>query len=213
MYLKEITLENFKSFAKKVRVPLHPGYTVITGPNGSGKSNISDAILFVLGPKSSKVIRAGKLTDLIYNGGKSRNAASFVTVSVVFDNSDRTIPIDNDEVVFTRTVKRASDGDDYTSYFYVNERRSSLSEFDALLRDAKLSADGYNFVQQGDITRIIEMGNTERRKILDDIAGITAFDAEIENAEKEKAQVETNLLTAESVLNELRSELRRLESE
>jgi chromosome segregation protein len=213
MYLKEIALENFKSFAKKVRIPLQPGYTVITGPNGSGKSNISDAILFVLGPKSSKVIRAGKLTDLIYNGGKSRNAASFVTVSVVFDNTDRTIPIDSDEVVFTRTVRRASDGDDYTSYFYVNERRSSLGEFDALLRDAKLSADGYNFVQQGDITRIIEMGNTERRKILDDIAGITAFDAEIENAEKERATVETNLLTAQSVLSELRSELRRLESE
>lgn len=213
MYLKEITLENFKSFARRVKVPLHPGYTVITGPNGSGKSNISDAILFVLGPKSSKVIRAGKLTDLIYNGGKSKNPASYVTVSVTFDNTDRTIPIDADDVVFTRTVRRSGEGDGYTSYFYVNDRRSSLSEFDTLLREAKLSADGYNFVQQGDITRIIEMGNTERRKILDDIAGITAFDTEIENAEKERVQVENNLMAADTVLRELNSELRKLESE
>lgn len=213
MFLKEIMLENFKSFGRKVRVPLQPGYTVITGPNGSGKSNISDAILFVLGPRSSKVIRAGKLTDLIYNGGKSRNPASFVTVSVIFDNSDRSIPIDSDEVTFTRTVKRSNDGEGYTSYFYVNDRRSSLTEFDTLLREAKLSADGYNFVQQGDVTRIIEMGNTERRRILDDIAGITAFDTEIEHAETERTQVETNLLTANSVLGELRQELRKLEAE
>ncbi|MBX8638168.1 MAG: chromosome segregation protein SMC [Thermoplasmata archaeon] len=213
MFLKEIMLENFKSFGRKVRLPLQPGYTVVTGPNGSGKSNISDAILFVLGPKSSKVIRAGKLTDLIYNGGKSKNPASFVTVSVIFDNSDRSIPIDADEVTFTRTVKRSNDGEGYTSYFYVNDRRSSLTEFDTLLREAKLSADGYNFVQQGDVTRIIEMGNTERRRILDDIAGITAFDTEIENAERERAQVETNLLTANSVLGELRQELRKLEAE
>ncbi len=213
MFLKEILLENFKSFGRKVRLPLQPGYTVITGPNGSGKSNISDAILFVLGPKSSKVIRAGKLTDLIYNGGKSKNPSSFVTVSVIFDNSDRSIPIDADEVTFSRTVKRSADGDGYTSYFYVNDRRSSLTEFDTLLREAKLSADGYNFVQQGDVTRITEMGNTERRRILDDIAGITAFDTEIENAERERAQVETNLLTANSVLTELKQELRKLDAE
>ena len=213
MFLKEIFLENFKSFGRKVRLPLQPGYTVVTGPNGSGKSNISDAILFVLGPKSSKVIRAGKLTDLIYNGGKSKNPASFVTVSVVFDNNDRSIPIDSDEIVFTRTVKRSNDGEGYTSYFYVNDRRSSLSEFDTLLREAKLSADGYNFVQQGDVTRIIEMGNTERRRVLDNIAGITAFDTEIENAERERVQVEANLLTANSVLGELKQELRKLEAE
>ena len=75
MYLTEINLENFKSFGRKMRIPFHEGFTAITGPNGSGKSNISDAILFVLGPKSSKAIRAGKLTDLIYNGGKTKKPA------------------------------------------------------------------------------------------------------------------------------------------
>ncbi|HHH83875.1 MAG TPA: hypothetical protein ENL29_00210, partial [Thermoplasmatales archaeon] len=73
MYLREVQLENFKSFGKKVRIPFLPGFTAITGPNGSGKSNISDAILFVLGPKSPKMIRAGRLTDLIYKGKKDVN--------------------------------------------------------------------------------------------------------------------------------------------
>ena len=77
MYLRQIELENFKSFGKKLTVPLLEGYTAVTGPNGSGKSNISDAILFVLGPKSSRAIRAGKLSDLIFNGGKDRSPASY----------------------------------------------------------------------------------------------------------------------------------------
>src|SRR5438445_667105 len=84
-------MENFKSFGRKISVPFLQGYTSITGPNGSGKSNIADAILFVLGPKSSKAIRAGKLTDLIWNGGKDKKPADSCQVSLLFDNSDRQI--------------------------------------------------------------------------------------------------------------------------
>jgi len=89
LYLKEVVLENFKSFGKKTRVPFLQGFTAVTGPNASGKSNISDAVLFVLGPKSSKVVRAGKLTDLIFNGGNGRKTPEYCKVSLVFDNSDR----------------------------------------------------------------------------------------------------------------------------
>jgi chromosome segregation protein len=104
MYLKQLELENFKSFGKKMSIPLLEGYTAVTGPNGSGKSNISDAILFVLGPKSSRAIRAGKLTDLIFNGGKSKQPASYTKVSLLFDNSDRMIPVESDTVKLTRLV-------------------------------------------------------------------------------------------------------------
>ena len=87
LYLKEVHMENFKSFGKKTVVPFFPGFTAITGPNGSGKSNIADAILFVLGPKSSKTMRAGRLTDLIFNGGKKqKNPAKYCRVSLLFDN-------------------------------------------------------------------------------------------------------------------------------
>ena len=88
MYLKQLEVENFKSFKGKLTIPFMDGFTAITGPNGSGKSNISDAVLFALGPRSSKAIRAGKLTDLIFNGGKSGKPAPFCKVSLVFDNSD-----------------------------------------------------------------------------------------------------------------------------
>ena len=145
MYLKEIQLENFKSFGRKIKIPFLQGFTAITGPNGSGKSNISDAILFVLGPKSPKVIRAGKLTDLIFNGGKDKRPAKFTKVSLVFDNSDRVIPHDADEVVLTRLVKISpSSKDKYLSYFYVNGRSSQMSHFQMLLDHARISADGYN---------------------------------------------------------------------
>jgi chromosome segregation protein len=214
MYLKEIEVENFKSFARKTRIPLLEGYTAITGPNGAGKSNISDAILFVLGPRSSRVIRAGKLTDLIFNGGKEKKPAKECKVSLVFDNSDRLIPIEADKVKLTRLVKvseAAQEG--YYSYFYVNDRRSSLGEFDNLLANARISADGYNFVQQGDITRIVEMTNLERRRILDDISGITKFDEEIQSAEKERLSAEENIGRLSIILDELKKQMRQLDAD
>lgn len=213
MHLKEIELENFKSFARKTRIPLLQGFTAITGPNGAGKSNISDAILFVLGPRSSRVIRAGKLTDLIFNGGKERKPASETKVSLIFDNADRLIPIDSDKVKLTRIVRVSDNVEGYYSYFYVNDRRSSLGEFDNLLANARISADGYNFVQQGDITRIVEMTNLERRRILDDISGITRFDEDIQNAEKEKLAAEENIQRLSIILDEIKKQMKQLDSD
>jgi chromosome segregation protein len=213
MHLKEIELENFKSFARKTRIPLLQGFTAITGPNGAGKSNISDAILFVLGPRSSRVIRAGKLTDLIFNGGKERKPATETKVSLIFDNSDRLIPIDSDKVKLTRVVRVSDNVEGYYSYFYVNDRRSSLGEFDNLLANARISADGYNFVQQGDITRIVEMTNLERRRILDDISGITKFDEDIQNAEKEKITAEENIQRLSIILDEIKKQMKQLDAD
>jgi len=213
MYLKEIELENFKSFAKKTRLPLLEGYTAVTGPNGAGKSNIADAILFVLGPKSSRVIRAGKLTDLIFNGGKERKPASECRVSLLFDNADRLIPIDSNTVKLTRLVRISDNTEGYYSYFYVNDRKSSLGEFDNLLANARISADGYNFVQQGDITRIVEMSNLERRRILDDISGITKFDEDIQSAEKERLSAEENIGRLSIILDEIKKQMKQLEND
>ena len=204
-------MENFKSFGGKIAVPLMDGYTAVTGPNGSGKSNITDAILFVLGPKSSKAVRAGKLTDLIFDGGKSRGKAGFTKVSLVFDNTDRLMPWDDDEVRLTRFVKLSDNGTDYSSYFYVNDRKSTMSEFDALLTKARISADGYNLVQQGDVTRIVQMSNMERRRIIDGISGISSFDADIEKARTERAEAETNLDRIGIVMEELAVQIQRLD--
>src|SRR3989449_2208434 len=118
-------MENFKSFGRKISIPFLQGYTSITGPNGSGKSNIADAILFVLGPKSSKAIRAGKLTDLIWNGGKDKKAADSCQGSLFFDNSDRQIPGEADEVKLTPYVgvSPSLDGGDKL-YFYIHNPKT-----------------------------------------------------------------------------------------
>lgn len=213
MYLKQIELENFKSFGGKLTIPLMEGYMAVTGPNGSGKSNITDAILFVLGPKSSKAVRAGKLTDLIFDGGKSQGKAGYTKVSLVFDNTDRLMPWDDDVVRLTRFVKFTENGTDYNSYFYINDRKSSLTEFDSLLTKARISADGYNMVQQGDVTRIVQMGNLERRRVLDAISGIASYDADLEKAAVERAEAKANLERIGIITGELEGQIKRLEKD
>src|SRR3989449_341624 len=207
-------MENFKSFGRKISIPFLQGYTSITGPNGSGKSNIADAILFVLGPKSSKAIRAGKLTDLIWNGGKDKKGADSCQVSLLFDNSDRQIPVEADEVKLTRYVGLSPSVDGgYNSYFYINDRKSSLSEFDSLLAHARISAEGYNLVQQGDVQKIVSMSSIERRRILDNIAGITKFDDDITQAEGKRRETEENLERIRIILDEIDKQIKQLEAD
>ncbi|MBS3778319.1 MAG: AAA family ATPase, partial [Candidatus Thermoplasmatota archaeon] len=217
LYLKEVRMENFKSFGKKLTVPFFPGFTAITGPNGSGKSNIADAILFVLGPKSSKIMRADRLTDLIFNGGKKRkNPAKHCTVSLVFDNKQRKLPVNHDQVTLTRMIKRAPLKDNpgnYYTYYYVNDKSSSYSEFMEILLHARISGDGYNIVKQGDITSIIEMGNVHRRRIIDGIAGISHFDTDINKAETEKEEVDTNMDRIQIILREIEAQLNQLKND
>jgi len=210
-------MENFKSFGKKLAVPFFPGFTAITGPNGSGKSNIADAILFVLGPKSSKVMRAGRLTDLIFNGGKKhKNPAKYCKVSLVFDNKARKMPVDANEVVLTRMIKRAplkNDPNNYYSKFYINEKSATFSDFINVLVHARMSGDGYNIVKQGDVTSLIEMGSVDRRRIIDDIAGISNFDNDIKKAEKEEGEVDSNLERIRIILNEISGQIRQLKND
>ena len=210
-------MENFKSFGKKLSVPFFPGYTAITGPNGSGKSNIADAILFVLGPKSSKVMRAGKLTDLIFNGGKKhKNPAKYCKVSLTFDNKNRKMNIDENEVVLTRMIKRAplkNNPDNYYSYFYINGRSCSFSDFQNVLVYARISGEGYNIVKQGDVTNFTEMGGVDRRRIIDDIAGISNFDSDIKKAEKEEGDVDLNLDRISIILKEINNQIKQLKND
>lgn len=204
-------MENFKSFGRTLSVPLLKGFTAITGPNGSGKSNIADAILFVLGPRSNRLIRAGRLTDLIYNGGPHKRGASHLKVALVFDNADRKIPFEDDEVTLTRLVKKSQNEQGYNSYFYVNGRPATQTDFERLLMHANISADGYNIVQQGDVTNIVKMTALERRRLLDDVAGVTRFDSDIDSANKKRGDVEANLDRIKLLLGEITSTLSTLE--
>lgn len=211
MYLKQIELENFKSFGTKVRIPFLTGFTAITGPNGSGKSNIIDAILFVLGVRSPKMVRAERLSDLIYKGDRE---AKYCKVSLIFDNSSNEIPVNSDEIVLTRKIKLAplpNNPMNYYSYFYINGKSASLNEFVELLSSANISSS--SIVQQGDVTAIVEMGDVQRRKIIDEIAGISEFDKEIDKAKREREEVEKNIEHIEIILGEIKRQIRQLKKE
>ncbi len=212
MFLKKIELENFKSFGRRTVIDFKRGYTSITGPNASGKSNIGDALLFVLGTKSNKALRAQKLTDLIHKNNSGK-LSPYLKASVTFDNSDREIPIDSNEVVFTRIVKMGENMDDYSSYYYINEDKARLQDFEYLLEKAKIFADGYNFVRQGDITNIVEMSPNERRGILEEVGGITAYNDEIKKTEDDRTKVQENMVTVQALITEISTRVELLSGE
>ncbi len=209
MHIKEIELQNFKSFGKKVKIPFFDDFTTISGPNGSGKSNIIDGILFALGLSNSRVLRAEKLTDLIFNASNGRK--DFAQVTIRFDNKDREMPVDSDDVVITRKVRQTESG--YYSYYYFNDTPVSLADIHNYLSRAKITPEGYNVVMQGDVTRIIEMTVTERRKIIDEIAGVAEFDDKKEQALNELEIVRERIERVDIILAEVDDQLRKLQQE
>jgi chromosome segregation protein len=210
VHIKEIELQNFKSFGKKVKIPFFDDFTTISGPNGSGKSNIIDSILFCLGLSSSRVLRAEKLTDLIFNG-ESKIKRDFAQVTIRFDNTDREMPVDSDEIVITRKIRRTESG--YYSYYYFNEKAVSLNDIHIYLSKAKITPEGYNVVMQGDVTAIIEMTQTERRKIIDEIAGVAEFDEKKDQAINELDIVRERIERVDIILGEVDDRMSKLRQE
>ena len=197
MYLKSLEVNNFKSFKGEVTVPLDRGFTAITGPNGSGKSNCGDAIQFVLGPKSNRVIRAQNSADLIFNGGKNSKPARDCSVTLVFanpimGNGRRRLPLDKEEIRMSRRIRLTASNNPVTTY-QLNGEDSTQKVFHRLLGAANARPDGYNIVLQGDVTSLAKMTANERRKVLDNVAGVTSYDDEIRKATKQKEMVETYL--------------------
>jgi len=197
LHITQLEIDNFKSFGRKTKIPFLPGFTVISGPNGSGKSNIIDSILFVLALSSSRHLRAERLTDLI-NLNTGRNIAE---VEITF----------SDGTHIRRRIKRTDNA--YYNYLYLNGSPCRQGELLDFLAGHGIVPHGYNVVMQGDINRVIEMGDVERRKIIDEIAGVAEFDAKKEMALSELAKVRERM-TEESVhIEELNIRLTQLEKQ
>jgi len=229
MHIKELVLDNFKSFGRKTRIPFYEDFTTISGPNGSGKSNIIDAILFALGLARTSGIRAEKLTDLIYNPGHADEDAEYdgerqASVEVILANDDRTLSRsqvvnaagtedvgDVDEIAIKRRVKETEDN--YYSYYYINGRSVNLSDIQDLLAQAGVTPEGYNVVMQGDVTEIINMTAGSRREIIDEIAGVAQFDAKKADAFDELEVVQERIDEAELRIEEKQDRLDQLEDE
>lgn len=197
MHITGLEIDNFKSFSKKTKIPFLEGFTVISGPNGSGKSNIIDSILFVLALSSSRNLRAEKLTDLI-NLNSGRN-----TAEVALEFSDGT--------KIRRRIKRTSNG--YYSYNYLNERLCKQSDIVDHLAKHGIKPHGYNVVMQGDVTRIMEMSDFERRKIIDEIAGVSEFDTKKQQSLAELEIVRERIEREELLLIELARRANELKKE
>ncbi|MBN2109801.1 MAG: chromosome segregation protein SMC [Methanosarcinaceae archaeon] len=210
MHIKEIEFINFKSFGKKVKIPFFEGFTTISGPNGSGKSNIIDGVLFVLGLSSSRTMRAEKLTDLIYNGDSSKKP-DFAQVTIRFDNMDRKMPVASDEISITRKIRETDTG--YYSYFYFNGKAVSLTDIHNHLAKAGVTPEGYNVVMQGDVTRIINMTAVERRKVIDEIAGVAEFDNKKDRALSELEIVRERVERVDIIIEEVGQQLEKLKAE
>jgi chromosome segregation protein len=209
VHIKEVEFQNFKSFGKKVKIPFFDDFTTISGPNGSGKSNIVDGVLFALGLSNSRIMRAEKLTDLIFNNDNGRK--EFAQVTVRFDNTDREMPVDSNEVTITRKVRQTDSG--YYSYYYFNEKAVSLGDIHNYLAKARITPEGYNVVMQGDVTNIIQMTVTERRKIIDEIAGVAEFDDKKDQAMNELDIVRERIERVDIILAEVADQLLRLKAE
>ena len=210
MYIKEVELKNFKSFGKRVQIPLYNDFIAVTGPNGSGKSNIVDALLFALCLSNSRAMRAERLPDLIYRGDNGHNP-DFAEVKVRLDNTSRTMPIDLDTIEVCRKIKL--NNDKYASSYYFNGKTCTHAELQDYLSKAGINPDGYNVVMQGDVTRIIEMNPVERRKIIDEIAGVAEFDEKKKKSMEELEVVKDRIGRVDIILEEVSFQLTRLKDE
>ncbi|MEM5843212.1 MAG: AAA family ATPase [Candidatus Aenigmatarchaeota archaeon] len=208
VYIKKIVLQGFKSFNRKTVIPFVNGLNVIVGPNGSGKSNIIDAICFVLGKISAKQMRADKLSELIFRGNENKKPAEVASVSIIFDNTDRKFPIDSDEVIITRKVNRKG----HTIY-KINDKTETRERVLEILSFANLRPDGYNIILQGDVTRIVEMSESERREIIDQLSGIYEYNQKKEKAMQDLEKIEQRLKELELVITEKYKKYKELEEQ
>lgn len=210
MYIRELELKNFKSFGRSVRIPLPNDFTTVTGPNGCGKSNIVDALLFALCLSNSRAMRAERLPDLIYKGEDGKNP-EFAQVTVKLDNSCRTMPLEGDVVDISRKIK-VREGK-YSSSYYFNGKSLGQGELQDKLSKAGITPEGYNIVMQGDVTRIIEMTPVERRKIVDEIAGVAEFDEKKRKSLEELEVVRERIGRVDVILEEVGAQLSQLRGE
>ncbi|MEG0692397.1 MAG: chromosome segregation protein SMC [Oscillospiraceae bacterium] len=200
MLLKYLEIQGFKSFPDKTKVAFGKGLTAVVGPNGSGKSNISDAVRWVMGEQSTKTLRGNKMEDVIFTGTKTRKSQGFAEVSLTVDNSNRELPIDNDEITITRRYDRSGE-----SEYMINRSVVRLKDLQEILMDTGLGKDGYSMVGQGKIAEIVQSKSNERREIFEEAAGISKFRYKKNESERSLERAEENLVRLRDILLELES--------
>lgn len=195
MKLESVELKGFKSFKDKVNLQFNNPICAIVGPNGSGKSNISDAIRWVLGEQSAKSLRGNKMEDVIFSGTEKIAPLNFASVSLSFDNKDKWIPIEYENVVVSRRVFRTGE-----SGYYINKKACRLKDIRELFMDTGIGKEGYSIIGQGRIDEILSNKSEDRRYIFEEASGISKYKYKKEEALRKLDKTVTNLGRIEDVL-------------
>ncbi len=198
MLLKQLELQGFKTFADKTTLDFKEGITAVVGPNGSGKSNISDAMRWVLGEQSTRILRCAKMEDVVFNGTTKRKSQGFARVTLTIDNKDRRLPFDEDTVSVTRRYYRSGE-----SEYLINKATVRLKDINELFMDTGLGRDGYSIIGQGKIDEIVSSRAQDRREIFEEAAGISRYRYRKTEAERRLQRTEDNLIRLRDILKEL----------
>lgn len=205
MYLKQIEIIGFKSFAKKTQIDLTGNITAVVGPNGSGKSNVADAVKWVLGEQRVKHLRGDKMEDVIFNGTLEKRPLGFAQVSLLIDNSSKILPIDYDEVNITRRLFRSGE-----SQYYINKTLCRHKDIVQLFMDTGLGREGYSIIGQGQVQEIIDGNPLSRRLLIEEAVGIVKYKTKKLEAERRLEKTQMNLDRAEDIISELQKRIEPL---
>ena len=205
MFLKSVTMQGFKSFANRTKIELDKTTTAIVGPNGSGKSNITDAITWVLGESSAKNLRGAKMEDVIFSGTDSKKPLGMAEVTILFDNSDKSLNLPYNEVSVTRRMYRSLE-----SEFLINNKKCRLKDIKELFMDTGIGNDGYSVIGQGKIESVLSSKPEDRRNIFEEAAGISKYKYKKVQSKNKLLKTEENLIRIEDILSEIESQEKNL---
>lgn len=205
MFLKSVTMQGFKSFANRTKIELDKTTTAIVGPNGSGKSNITDAITWVLGESSAKNLRGAKMEDVIFSGTDSKKPLGMAEVTILFDNSDKSLNLPYNEVSVTRRMYRSLE-----SEFLINNKKCRLKDIKELFMDTGIGKDGYSVIGQGKIESVLSSKPEDRRNIFEEAAGISKYNYKKVQSKNKLLKTEENLIRIEDILSEIESQEKNL---
>jgi chromosome segregation protein len=206
MYLKQLDVTGFKSFADRTKLTFEPGLIAIVGPNGCGKSNVSDAIRWVLGEQRPTALRCSKLADVVFNGTDTRKPLGLAEVSITFADCEKELGTDYNEVTITRRVYR-----DGTGEYFINKQASRLKDVQRLFMNTGIGTSSYSVMAQGQIDAILSSRPEDRRGIFEEAAGIMKFKADRKDALRKIDQTEQNLLREADVLREMKRQIASLQ--
>jgi len=206
MRLKKLELLGFKSFAEKTEVAFDQGVTCIVGPNGCGKSNVSDAIRWVLGERSAKLLRGSTMEDVIFNGTEVRKPLAFAEVSLTIDNAERGMPIEYNEVTLTRRLYRTGE-----SEYLLNKTQCRLKDIQDLILDTGIGSSSYSMIEQGRIDYILKADPEERRFLIEEAAGIAKYKVKKDESIRKLERTEENLKRLQDIVFEVQKNIQYAE--